>query len=427
MESIECTSCHRRFNDATLLSLHHQYEYCSNSNLICPICDKLYPDPLVLEIHINEEHDYPTVHNTQPSATTVSDQLYAQELERRERMKINYEQRTDSFEDEDARIARLLQEEENAQSFEEFQNRYGGSTRTFSERARWNLEKIYKRKAISEQNYNEYKAKLDDMIAQPVERMESRSTGIIPVLSRLPMGNVLERRLCRPACDHMSSTWLDQGWSCGYKNFQMLLSSLRHDPEYSTHLFGQNNQDIPSVSYLQNLIERAWSAGFDSQGREQLNGRLVNSTKWIGPTELMACLGNLNIKTELFDFHQPKNLEKNVAYKYLFEWIRNYFQRQAQQNYIHPLYLQHEGHSRTIVGYEQLRNGNIRLLIFDPSTSKTDIDNFMKNPSEKAFIFRRSLQAFQKSVYQILVIRGLLNPNEREAAKQLRSTKVPLP
>jgi len=263
------------------------------------------------------------------------------------------------------------------------------------------------------------------MIAQPIERTESRSTGIIPILSRLPMGNLLDRRLCKPGCDHISSTWLDQGWSCGYKNFQMLLSSLRHDPQYSTHLFGQN-RDIPSVSYLQNLIEKAWTAGFDSEGREQLNGRLVNSTKWIGPTELMACLANLNIKTELFDFHQPKTIEKSSAYKYLFEWIRNYFQRQ-QENIIHPLYLQHEGHSRTIVGYEQFRNGQIRLLIFDPSTSKNDIENFLKKPNDKAHIFRRSLQSFQKPVYQILVVQGLLRPDERETTKRLHSTKVPIP
>lgn len=110
------------------------------------------------------------------------------------------------------------------------------------------------------------------------------------------MGNVIDRRTCCPNTDHMGSTWLDQGWSCGYKNFQMLLSSLRHDPRYSNHLFGADNRDIPSVSYLQNLIEKAWAAGFDSDGREQLNGRLVSSTKWIGPTEVMACLANLNIR-----------------------------------------------------------------------------------------------------------------------------------
>ncbi len=72
------------------------------------------------------------------------------------------------------------------------------------------------------------------------------------------------------------------------------------------------------------------------------------------------------------------------------------------------------GHSRTIIGYEQFRNGNIRLLIFDPSTSKIEIEKFLKNPHDKVHIFRRTLQSFQKPVYQILVIRGLLKPDERE-------------
>ena len=115
------------------------------------------------------------------------------------------------------------------------------------------------------------------------------------------MGNVKERRLCQMSCDHFAATWLDQGWACGYKNFQMLLSSLSNDPKYSMHLFGHEaraNAVIPSVSRLQKLIENAWAAGFDSEGREQLNGSLVNSTKWIGPTEIYACLANLNVQFE---------------------------------------------------------------------------------------------------------------------------------
>jgi hypothetical protein len=132
MESIECSSCRRSFADATLLSLHLEYEPCfnssnpsaSNSNLSCPICDKIFYDPLVLQIHVNEEHDRTTVH-------TTSDSLYAQELARREKMRSQYEQHRqdtasaipyeDLQEDDDAQIARMLQEEENAQSFNEFQ------------------------------------------------------------------------------------------------------------------------------------------------------------------------------------------------------------------------------------------------------------------------------------------------------------------
>lgn len=137
MESVECPSCHRAFDDSTLLSLHHEYEPCfksisspSKTSLICPMCDNIFYDPLVLQIHVNEDHDQISAHTTTTTTATSSDSLYAQELERREQMKRKYDHQQHTAcatsyeqfsEDEDARIARLLQEEENAQSFEEFQ------------------------------------------------------------------------------------------------------------------------------------------------------------------------------------------------------------------------------------------------------------------------------------------------------------------
>ena len=104
MESVECPSCHRTFGDNTLLSLHHEYEPCFQSNfsssslkknLSCPICDEIFDDHHILQIHFNEVHDHTPVH-TPSTATTASDNLYAQELARRERMKIQYEQQTAS-------------------------------------------------------------------------------------------------------------------------------------------------------------------------------------------------------------------------------------------------------------------------------------------------------------------------------------------
>lgn len=153
------------------------------------------------------------------------------------------------------------------------------------------------------------------------------------------MGNVQERRLCRPACDHFSATWLDQGWACGYKNFQMLLSSLSNDPKYCERLFGhppKSNAVIPSVSHLQSLIERAWNAGFDSEGREQLNGSLHNSTKWIGPTEIVACLANLNIKCVCSS--RSKNEQRTFfSEKFLLEL--NYSIFISRKHFTNPLHM----------------------------------------------------------------------------------------
>lgn len=58
------------------------------------------------------------------------------------------------------------------------------------------------------------------------------------------------------------------------------------------------------------------------------------------------------------------------------------------------------------------------MIIFDPSTSKNQIDYFIRQPSNRsAHIFRRSLASFQKPVYQILAVQGLLEVGEREVSQ----------
>ena len=52
---------------------------------------------------------------------------------------------------------------------------------------------------------------------------------------------------------------------------------------------------IPSIPKLQQLIEAAWSQGFDPQGKEQLQ-KLVHTRKWIGATEICAVLSSLKVK-----------------------------------------------------------------------------------------------------------------------------------
>jgi len=53
---------------------------------------------------------------------------------------------------------------------------------------------------------------------------------------------------------------------------------------------------IPSISRLQKLIEWAWSTGFDPQGCDQLGGKLHNSRKWIGTTEMKTLLSAMRIR-----------------------------------------------------------------------------------------------------------------------------------
>ena len=108
---------------------------------------------------------------------------------------------------------------------------------------------------------------------------------------------------------------------------------------------------------LQSLIEAAWRKGFDVQGSEQLGGKLVNTRKWIGATEIVAFFTANRIKTELLDFHTPTT--KDGTHPKLFQWVLDYFRERARAKaFTPPLYLQHQGHSRTIVGIEVLASGH---------------------------------------------------------------------
>jgi hypothetical protein len=59
----------------------------------------------------------------------------------------------------------------------------------------------------------------------------------------------------------------EENWSCGYRNIQMLTSSLLHIQEYRSVLFDGSGK-IPTVPELQLLIENAWKSGFDVEVRK---------------------------------------------------------------------------------------------------------------------------------------------------------------
>ncbi len=113
------------------------------------------------------------------------------------------------------------------------------------------------------------------------------------------------------AVDHHSSSFGDKGWGCGYRNLQMLLSSLGHHPPFAEPLGLSKAAGTPSISKLQSEIEKAWARGYDVQGADQLGGHLVNTRKWIGATEIVAFLTANRVKTELLDFHKVSRKSVN--------------------------------------------------------------------------------------------------------------------
>jgi hypothetical protein len=108
-------------------------------------------------------------------------------------------------------------------------------------------------------------------------------------------------------------------------------------------------------------------------------------------------------------------------------WIVKYFDRKS--SYIPPIYFQHEGHSRTIVGYEKLFTGKINLIIFDPLTNgkallKTLEDyangNVFANGWKRQV--KRGLHTLKRGAYEMLIIKpGLMGPSERMRSKELDS------
>ncbi|KAG0246690.1 peptidase family C78-domain-containing protein [Mortierella sp. GBAus27b] len=186
----------------------------------------------------------------------------------------------------------------------------------------------------------------------------------------------------------------DRGWGCGYRNIQMMLSYVTRQPVTNEESHeGRDNTDpglghIPTIAELQNQIEFAWANGFDPSGASQLRGKVAGTRKWIGTTEAWSALCSLGIRCSILEFHSPTGPNGthpamlSAIYNYFRSpaWspltaphvmsIANYEQHEADQRIIQtskpPLYIQHHGHSRTVVGIEILTSGEVNLLVFDP-------------------------------------------------------------
>ncbi|THH10282.1 hypothetical protein EW145_g1427 [Phellinidium pouzarii] len=200
-------------------------------------------------------------------------------------------------------------------------------------------------------------------------------------------GQTVRAAFCYEGMVHVATEMWDMGWGCGYRNFLMACTALI-DQQVQPMYFSVLDQPIPpGVRNLQRWIEDAWKAGFDEEGASDLNSKLINTRKWIGTAELYVAFLSRGIPSRLVDFPRVASSADAVL-----QWVERYFTSPFQHNAQAmrarvkatvdealrgaspvvvtdrmPLVLQHAGHSRTIVGYERLKNGTINLLCFDPS------------------------------------------------------------
>lgn len=229
-------------------------------------------------------------------------------------------------------------------------------------------------------------------------------------------------------------------------------------------IFGSG--DVPDVAGLQIWIEKAWQAGFDHMGAEQFGGSLFGTDEWIGATECAALLRYLGFRAQIVDFHTKKlsksqkgtgstaqlEAEETPSTSPVVRWVKDYFDmrhpflqsplpaayagcecsananisssasastsstssstqqgcvnangEQAQSSTLPPLYFQHQGHSRTIVGYEQTST-KFSLLLFDPSSSGRKLRLKLEQREGWQMMMKRSAHTLTQGQFQIVYI-----------------------
>ena len=183
----------------------------------------------------------------------------------------------------------------------------------------------------------------------------------------------------------------------------MLYSAMRAIPAYRSHLSplpsgsyllqSDKLPAIPTIRQFEELMEKAWSEGYDPAGAQHFRSRLVGTHRWIGTTELYTAFTYLGVRVKILDF--PAATGPKGQHLALIRFVRDYFkqntpfqeegngkkrQRDAFESLMategstvvqtdkQPLFLQHQGHSRVIIGIEEATKGSeAALLIFDPS------------------------------------------------------------
>ncbi|KAL2013458.1 hypothetical protein VTN00DRAFT_983 [Thermoascus crustaceus] len=200
------------------------------------------------------------------------------------------------------------------------------------------------------------------------EAVENETSHVIPVLAQLCQQDSSVQRafFCSPKVRHVFKMSREGGF-CGYRNIQMLVSYIQ-DSRASGHEHFPGM--LPTILKLQDMIERAWDMGFNSTGRIETGG-IRGTRKYIGTPEAQALFLSLGIRCEANAFSETKEMRAHDA---LFMDMAEYFRQACSlegdekvfKTDLPPIYLQHKGHSVTVIGFEVRKNGSANLLVFDP-------------------------------------------------------------
>ena len=403
----------------------------SQSVSSCPMCPASFSNPTLLQSHFNSSH--PDLFTPSPTSSVGTCPVCGDTGWSVDQLQVHVESHFSgdtpsevlTRENEIKDQAKRKREEE--VEFASLQAQYGmvDDQGNFRSQSASGLRKAVVSGKLSVVDYYERSAGLAESQKSGIDDGSSVTLKITLLIRGLSQGShgVVDTLLASRT-DHYASTFGDKGWGCGFRNLQMILSALLHSTLYRDVVMaaavGNRNLGksvgVPSIPRLQQVIEEAWRAGFDRAGCEQLGGRLVNSRKWIGATEIATFLSFCHIDSEILDFHAPT--AANGTHPRLFDWVVSYFRQ--TRSLTPPLYLQHQGHSRTIVGAEMMAGGAVRLLILDPSHSPANLgENTMR-------LVRKTLLGMRSKQYQIVAVTGKLDSAQnREAKKVIASRRIP--
>ena len=89
--------------------------------------------------------------------------------------------------------------------------------------------------------------------------------------------------------------------------------------------------------------------------------------------------------------------------KELGQWIVNYFDRLQYSLCVPPLYLQWEGHSVTVIGYER-KQDVVSILHLDPAHNSSRILSALELKKGWQKYVKRGIQTFKQDKYQIVCV-----------------------
>ncbi|XP_061571097.1 zinc finger-containing ubiquitin peptidase 1-like isoform X3 [Cololabis saira] len=412
------------------LHLQEQHSDEGGRRLECPLCSAVFSHSFSLQEHVELHLDPGSGGNGTGSLDgdlQLATRLQQQEESRRQEQARQEEEQSRSL------ATQLQQQEEARQEREDFhklQRQFGldgsGGYRQQMERT---MERAVARGVLPPAHFHLHKANMMESLASGVDDGATRTQGVIPALREYYQSQALDcvHVWLAADTDHYSSSGGDKGWGCGYRNFQMLLSSLSNVDPYSTHLQGRA---VPCIPQLQTMIEEAWKEGLDPQGASHFNQQLQGTRAWIGATEIYVLLTSLGISARIMDFHKPTG--PAGTHPLLFDWVREYFSQSNRssrlpprfiQTRLPPLYLQHQGHSRSVVGLEQRKNGVLCLLLFDPGCPPSHSSKLLSSSTvggalRRLRIFPRSLKHQQ---YQLVAVESTVLSAEEKQTRILQS------